>query len=70
MSNNKEIKDRENLMLSGHLSEIPWEPKSEQDVQRDLFKGSDPNKIIDAFERQNGISIPNNSKPIKANALV
>ena len=54
---NKEIKNRENFMLSGKLSELAWEPKSEEQITKDLFKGSDPDKMIDAFEKQQGISV-------------
>jgi len=64
MSKVKEIKDRENFMLGGKLSELDWEPKTEEQVSQELFKGLDPDKIVDAFEEQTGlktktVEIPN-----------
>jgi hypothetical protein len=59
MSNTRELKKRENFMLSGKLSELDWVPKSEEEIRKDLFKGSDPEKMMDAFERQMGISVKN-----------
>jgi hypothetical protein len=59
---NIEIKNREDFMLQGTLSEVPWEPKSEEQIQKDLFKSSDPDKILDAFETQLGIK--SNNVPI------
>ena len=58
MPSNKEIKDREDFMLAGKLSELDWVPKSEAEIAKDLFKGIDPEKQIDAFEKQLGISLP------------
>ena len=56
-SKNSEIKKREEFMLGGTLSELEWEPRSEEQISRDLFKGLDPDKMIDAFEKQKGITI-------------
>jgi hypothetical protein len=51
----KDIKQRENFMLTGSLSELEWKPRTEAEVVRDLFKGTDPEKMIDAYETQLGI---------------
>ena len=56
-NNNRELKKREDFMLGGKLSELDWVPKSEEQVSKDLFKGGDPEKMIDAFEKQMGISV-------------
>lgn len=42
-------------MLTGSLSEIDWKPRTEEEVVKDLFKGTDPEKIVDAFEAQLGL---------------
>ena len=60
---NADIKKREDFMLGGRLSELEWEPKTEEQISRDLFKGEDPNKIVDAFEKQMGISVKE-QKPV------
>ena len=60
-NNNREIKNRENLMLYGKLSELDWTPKSEEQISKDLFKGSDPDKMIDAFEESIGITVKDHS---------
>lgn len=44
-------------MLAGTLSEISWEPKSEEQISKELFKYSDPEKMMDAFEKQLGIDV-------------
>ena len=36
---NKEMKEREDFMLSGKLSELDWIPKSEEEIIKNLFKG-------------------------------
>jgi hypothetical protein len=58
-TNNTEIKKREDFMLSGSLSEMAWEPRTEAQISRDLFKGTDPEKIVDAFESQTGLLVKN-----------
>lgn len=64
MNTNADIKKREDFMLGGRLSEIAWEPKTEEQISRDLFKGIDPNKVVDAFESQMGITVKS-PKPTK-----
>ena len=59
MPKNTQVKERESFMLEGHLSELTWEPKSEEQVRKDLFKGSDPDKMVDSFEQQLGLDIKN-----------
>lgn len=44
-------------MLKGKLSELDWVPKSEEQISRDLFSGTDPEKIMDSFEEQMGITV-------------
>jgi hypothetical protein len=56
---NSDIKRREDFMLSGELSELDWVPKTEEQISKDLFKFSDPDKMIDAFEKQLGIKVAN-----------
>ena len=64
MPNNRVAKNREDFMLKGKLSELDWVPKSEEQFSRDLFSGTDPEKIMDSFEEQMGITVketaPNN----------
>jgi len=48
-------KDREDFMLKGTLSELDWEPKTEEQIRVELFKGTDPDKMMDAYEEQMGI---------------
>ena len=50
-------------MLGGKLSELAWEPKTEEQISRDLFKGTDPEKIVDAFEEQMGLKVRNIEAP-------
>ena len=57
MSNNREIKKREDFMLGGKLSELEWVPKTEAQISKDLFKGSNPEDIMDAFEKQMGLVV-------------
>ena len=47
------LKTREDFIF-GELSELPLEPKSENEP-RSLFKDFDPDKMIDAYEHQLGI---------------
>ena len=56
-NNNKQAKNREEFMLSGKLSELDWVPKTEEQISKDLFQGTDPDKIIDAFEEQMGFPV-------------
>jgi len=59
MANIREIKKREDFMLGGKLSELEWAPKTEAQVSKDLFKGTDPDALIDAFEKQMGLEVKN-----------
>lgn len=54
---NRQTKNREEFMLAGKLSELDWVPKTEEEISKDLFKGTDPEKIIDAFEEQIGLNV-------------
>jgi hypothetical protein len=56
-NHNKQAKDRESFMLEGKLSELDWIPKSEEQISKDLFQGSDPEKVMDAFEEQLGLTV-------------
>ena len=42
-------------MLRGNLSELEWQPRTEEQVRAELFKGKDPEKIVDAYEVQLGL---------------
>ena len=50
-----DLKNRENFMLTGSLSELDWKPRTEAEVVKDLFKGSNPEQLVDAFETQLGL---------------
>ena len=47
--------EREDFMLKGNLSELDWKPRSDEEISAELFKGQDPEKMIDAYEEQLGI---------------
>jgi hypothetical protein len=64
--NTKKANANESFMLKGNLSDIAWAPRSEEEVRKDLFKGTDPEKIIDAYEEQLGLKI---KEEPKANTL-
>ena len=49
-------RDNEDFMLGGNLSEIPWKARTEKQITRDLFKNVNPDDLIDAYEKQLGIS--------------
>jgi|GEM_PF-6850261 len=55
MSKKSTVKDREAFVLGGKLSELDWEPKTEAQISKDLFKGTDPEKMVDSFEEQLGL---------------
>ena len=48
-------RDRENFILQGSLSELEWAPKTEEQITKELFKGSNPEMMMDAYEEQLGI---------------
>jgi hypothetical protein len=58
---NREVAKREEFMLAGKLSELDWEPKSEEQISQALFRGTDPDKMVDAFEKQLGLDIKDNT---------
>lgn len=47
--------EREDFMLKGNLSELEWTPRTEDQISQDLFKGTNPDKLIDAYEEQLGL---------------
>ncbi|CAK0773804.1 hypothetical protein CCP3SC5AM1_880014 [Gammaproteobacteria bacterium] len=51
------LKDRKDFIFSETLSELPLVPKTEEQSRKDLFKGFDPEKIMDAYEEQLGIKV-------------
>lgn len=42
-------------MLKGNLSELTWTPRTEEQIEKDLFQGKNPETMIDAYEEQLGI---------------
>ena len=59
MSKQHTIKQREDFMLKGNLTNLEWEPKDEAQITKDLFKGTDPEKLMDAYEEQLGLKQKN-----------
>ena len=57
------LKDRESFVFSDSLSELPFEPRSEEQIRKQLFHGSDPEKLVDAYEEQLGIRAPETPMP-------
>lgn len=57
------LKDRESFVFSDSLSELPFEPRSEEEVRKQLFHGQDPEKMVDAYEEQLGIRAPEAPMP-------
>ena len=55
MSN--KLKEREDFIFSETLSELPLNPRTEEQVRKDLFKEFDPEKMVDSFENQLGIKV-------------
>ena len=49
------LKDRDDFIFKETLSELPLEPKTEEDIKKQLFKGFDPDKVIDEYEAQLGV---------------
>ncbi len=48
------VTDRTDFVFSD-ISDLPLDPRSEEQVSKDLFKGFDPEKVVDAYEQQLGI---------------
>ena len=48
-------KAAEDFVLKGTISELDWKERDEEQITKELFKGSDPDKMIDAYEEQLGI---------------
>lgn len=42
-------------MFNDSLSDLPFEPRTEEEIRSQLFHGSDPEKLVDAYEEQLGI---------------
>lgn len=57
MPKTREDNAREDFMLQGHSSELSWSPRSEEEINKNLFGGSDPDKMMDAYEEQLGIKV-------------
>lgn len=65
------LKDRESFVFNDSLSELPFEPRSEEEIRKSLFNGSDPEKLVDAYEEQLGIKVPSTPTPkIKVNNVM
>jgi hypothetical protein len=60
-SKNSEAKARENFMLDGKLSELVWTPKTEVEMSKQLFHGSNPEDMMDRFEAMQGITTKKDS---------
>ena len=48
-------KAAEDFVLKGTISELDWKERDEEQITKELFQGSDPDKMIDAYEEQLGI---------------
>jgi hypothetical protein len=57
------IKERESFVFQNALSDIPFEVRSEEEISKALFKGSDPEKMIDAWEAAHGIPVKETPLP-------
>jgi hypothetical protein len=57
-------KEREDFMFAETLSELPLVPRTTEQITHELFKGSDPEKVIDAYEQQMGIK---SNGPVRLN---
>ena len=57
------LKDREDFIFKGSLSELPLDPKTEEQIETSLFKNFKPKEMIDAYERQLGITVSEPSMP-------
>ena len=52
------LKERDDFIFNEVLSELPLELKGEDQIESALFKEFKPKEMIDAYERQLGISQP------------